>query len=76
MSLVVTAGCFVLWYWALSRLGAERIGLFAGLMPVAAVLGTAAVGTAPLTLVHLGGALLVAAGLVVGLPGGGLRQPG
>jgi drug/metabolite transporter (DMT)-like permease len=69
MALVVTVGCFVAWYWALSRLGPERAGVFASLMPVAAVLGTAAVGTARLTPVTVGGALLVAAGLLAGLSG-------
>jgi drug/metabolite transporter (DMT)-like permease len=63
----ITVGCFVGWYWALSRLGPERVGVFAGLMPVAAVLGTAAVGTARLSPVSLGGSLLVALGLVAAL---------
>lgn len=67
LSLGSTALAFVLWYGALARLGAERTGLFAGLMPVSAALVGAMVTSASLKPGTLAGALLAAAGLAVGL---------
>jgi drug/metabolite transporter (DMT)-like permease len=67
LGVVVTAVAFFLWYDALRRLGADRAGLFAGLVPIGAV-----VTTVMLSLGHVGpadvaGAVLVATGVVVGL---------
>jgi drug/metabolite transporter (DMT)-like permease len=67
LSLVVTAGAFILWYDALGRIGADRAGLFAGLIPVSAVLTTMALGLRPPGRAELAGALLVGLGVVVGL---------
>ena len=67
LSLVVTAGAFILWYDALGRIGADRAGLFAGLIPVSAVLTTMALGLRPPGNAELAGALLVGLGVVVGL---------
>jgi hypothetical protein len=50
LAVVVTAVGFVLWYSGVRRLGVERAGLFAGLVPVAALVTAAAVGAAALTL--------------------------
>ncbi|MDN3352593.1 DMT family transporter [Actinomadura sp. DC4] len=67
LSLVVTAGAFLFWYDALGRIGADRAGLFAGLIPVSAVLTTMALGLRTPGTAELTGALLVGLGVVVGL---------
>jgi drug/metabolite transporter (DMT)-like permease len=50
LAVVVIALGLVLWYSGVRRLGVERAGLFAGLVPVAALVTSAAVGAATLTL--------------------------
>jgi drug/metabolite transporter (DMT)-like permease len=67
MAVVVTALAFVLWYSGVGRLGVERAGLFAGIVPVSALLSAAAIGESPLTPVRLLGATLVAAGVSLGM---------
>lgn len=67
LALIVTAGAFVAWYTGVARLGVERAGLFAGLIPAGALLAVAAVGAGALTLPRAAGAGLVAAGVVLGL---------
>jgi drug/metabolite transporter (DMT)-like permease len=67
---VISAGAFLLWYDALPRLGADRAGLFAGMVPVGAIATTFLLGLAGPTASDLGGAALVIAGLVVGLTAG------
>ncbi|AIS02268.1 DMT family transporter [Streptomyces glaucescens] len=69
---IVTAAAFFLWYDALRRLGADRAGLFAGLVPVGALLTTVALGLGHAGPADVTGALLVAAGVAVGM---GPRQP-
>jgi EamA-like transporter family len=64
---VVTALGFFLWYSAVRRLGVERAGLFAGLVPVAALVTSAAVGAAAFTLGRLAGAVAVGAGIALGM---------
>src|SRR5262249_54774257 len=44
LSIIVTVGAFILWYDALGRIGADRAGLFAGLIPVSAVVTTMVLG--------------------------------
>jgi drug/metabolite transporter (DMT)-like permease len=66
VAVVLTAGAFLLWYTGLRRLGVERAGMFAGLLPVATLAATAVLdwrvpGTLPLA-----GTALVAVGLVGG----------
>ncbi|CAL9317997.1 hypothetical protein SUDANB25_05771 [Streptomyces sp. SudanB25_2051] len=63
----VTAAAFFLWYDALRRLGADRAGLFAGLVPVGALLTTVALGLSRPQLADIAGALLVTAGVAAGL---------
>ena len=70
LALVVSAGAFLLWYGALPRLGADRAGLFAGLVPVGAIATTVLLGLGAPTATELGGAALVIAGLLVGLTPG------
>ncbi|MBA8948478.1 EamA family transporter [Actinomadura namibiensis] len=67
LSVIITVGAFLLWYDALGRLGADRAGLFAGLIPVSAVATTVVLGLASPTPADLAGAALVAAGVVVGI---------
>lgn len=67
LSVVVTAVAFLLWYTGLARVGPARAGLFAGLMPVAALAASLALGVEAPTAHGVAGALVVAAGLVLGL---------
>jgi drug/metabolite transporter (DMT)-like permease len=69
LGLVVTALGFVAWYSGVARLGVERAGLFAGLIPVAALASVAVVGTSQVTPAKLAGSLVVGAGILVGLGG-------
>ncbi|MGC0419241.1 DMT family transporter [Embleya sp. AB8] len=67
LALPLTAGAFLLWYSALARIEPERAGLFMGLVPVTAALSGLALGTGAPTLGQFGGALLVGAGVVLGM---------
>lgn len=67
LTVVVTVGAFLLWYDALGRIGADRAGLFAGLIPVSAVVTTMALGLRNPGMAELAGALLVGSGVVAGL---------
>ncbi|GHH59806.1 hypothetical protein GCM10018781_03670 [Kitasatospora indigofera] len=67
LSLVLTVLAFLLWYGALGRLGPERAGLFAGLVPVTAALSGAALGTGGLHPAELLGSGLVGLGVCAGL---------
>ncbi|MFS0695947.1 DMT family transporter [Streptomyces nitrosporeus] len=77
LGVLVTATAFFLWYDALRRLGAGRAGLFAGLVPVGALLTTAALGLGEVGPADVVGALLVAAGVALGLrtPDEGRARP-
>lgn len=72
---VVSAGAFMLWYSALPRLGADRAGLFAGMVPVGAIVTTVLLGLGAPTATELGGAALVIAGLAIGLTPSRRRTP-
>jgi drug/metabolite transporter (DMT)-like permease len=67
LSTVVSAGAFFLWYDALPRLGADRAGLFAGVLPLGAIVTSIVLGLGAPTAAELGGAAVVIAGLAVGL---------
>lgn len=75
LAVASTALAFVFWYRALARLGPERTGLFAGLMPVSAALVGAAVTSAPLRPGTLVGTILTGTGLALGLGTRPARQP-
>jgi drug/metabolite transporter (DMT)-like permease len=75
LSLVVSAGAFLLWYDALGRLGADRAGLFAGVLPLGAVVTSVLLGLGAPTAAELGGAAVVVTGLAVGLAPGRARSP-
>ena len=67
LGIVVSAGAFLLWYDALPRLGADRAGLFAGLVPVGAIATTLLLGLGAPSAAELAGAAVVIAGLAAGL---------
>ncbi|MFI7678701.1 DMT family transporter [Actinophytocola sp. NPDC049390] len=75
---LVTAVAFGFWYTGVSVLGADRVGVLVGLMPVAGLVAAVVLGRQPLTLVAAGGAALVAAGCALGLarPRQGARGTG
>jgi drug/metabolite transporter (DMT)-like permease len=67
LAVVVTALAFVLWYTAVARIGADRAGLFTGVVPATAAIGGVLLGgPVPAAPVWVGMAL-VAAGLAAGL---------
>ena len=67
LSVAVTAVVFVAWFSAVERLGAERTGLFNGLVPIASLIAVAVIGTGTVTGIQLAGALSVLAGVTLGL---------
>ncbi|WP_030910828.1 DMT family transporter [Streptosporangium amethystogenes] len=69
-SLIVTAVAFFLWYDALPRLGPGTAGLFAGLIPVGAIVTGAVLGLGAPSVPDLLGAALVVTGIVIGLRAG------
>ncbi|MEU0478466.1 DMT family transporter [Streptosporangium sp. NPDC006013] len=69
-SLIVTAVAFFLWYDALPRLGPGTAGLFAGLIPVGAIVTGAILGLGAPSVPDLLGAALVVTGIVIGLRAG------
>lgn len=69
LGVVLTAVAFGLWYFAVAQLGADRAGVLIGLMPVAGLVASVALGAQALTAVALAGAVAVAAGCVIGLRG-------
>ncbi|MTK03342.1 DMT family transporter [Micromonospora sp. CP22] len=81
LAVFVTAVAFALWYAAVGSLGVDRAGLLAGLVPVAAALIAAGIGTTDLSLQVLFGAVLVGAGVSLGMvpsrrqPDGGPTGP-
>ncbi|GAA1584016.1 DMT family transporter [Kribbella sancticallisti] len=67
LAVVVGAGAFLLWYGALPRLGADRAGLFAGMVPIGAIVTGTALGLGAPSGGELLGVLVVVAGLLIGL---------
>ena len=64
---LVTAVAFGFWYSGVAVLGADRVGVLIGLMPVAGLVAAVVLGRQPLTVVAAGGALVIAAGCALGL---------
>ena len=75
IALLVTVIGFVAWYSALSVLGVERAGLFSGVIPVSALLCSAAVGAAELTPARLAAGAVVALGITLGVRAGAPAAP-
>lgn len=67
LAAIVTAAAFFMWYLSLDRIPVELAGLFAGMIPVVALLTSVAVVAETLTAGKLAGVLTVAAGIVLGV---------
>jgi drug/metabolite transporter (DMT)-like permease len=67
LAVAVTAVVFVAWFSAVERLGAERTGLFNGLIPIASLIAVTVIGAGAVTGMQLAGALSVLAGVTLGL---------
>jgi drug/metabolite transporter (DMT)-like permease len=67
---IVISAAFLLWYSALTRLGPDRAGLFAGVVPIGAILTTVALGIGRPTAVDLAATMLVIVGILVGMSRG------
>ncbi|GLW97655.1 membrane protein [Microtetraspora sp. NBRC 16547] len=75
-AMIVTAVAFFLWYSALPRLGPDRAGLFAGMIPIGALVTSVVLGLGVPSLADVGGAAVVVAGILLGLaPRTGHRPP-
>ncbi|GAB3871438.1 hypothetical protein GCM10029964_007750 [Kibdelosporangium lantanae] len=69
LGVVVTAVAFVFWYTGVRALGADRVGVLIGLMPLSGLGVAVIVGAQPLTITAVVGAVVVAAGCATGLAG-------
>jgi drug/metabolite transporter (DMT)-like permease len=69
LAVCVTVLGFVCWYSAVALLGVERAGLFSGVLPVSALVCSAALGVAELTPGRLGAVAIVALGVTLGVRG-------
>ncbi|MGH2848741.1 MAG: DMT family transporter, partial [Thermoleophilaceae bacterium] len=67
MAVGVTVLGFVAWYSAVGLLGVERAGLFSGVLPVSALLVSAALGVAEITPGRLAAVAVVAIGVTLGV---------
>jgi drug/metabolite transporter (DMT)-like permease len=63
----VTAGGFLLWYTAVALLKVERAGLFSGILPLTALVCSAALGAADITPLRVAAVLVVGAGVTLGV---------
>ncbi|NUO98464.1 MAG: DMT family transporter [Nonomuraea sp.] len=75
LAVVVTVVAFFLWYTSLPKLGPGLAGLFAGLIPVGAIVTGLVLGIATPSAYDLAGAGLVIAGILVGLTAGRAKEP-
>jgi drug/metabolite transporter (DMT)-like permease len=69
LGVVVTAVAFVFWYTGVRALGADRVGVLIGLMPLSGLAVAVILGAQPLTTTATVGAVVVAVGCVTGLGG-------
>ncbi|MCX5382356.1 DMT family transporter [Streptomyces sp. NBC_00083] len=67
LTLVVTALAFFLWYAGIGLLGVDRAGLFAGVVPLTAVLLGPLLGTSHLAPTSVIGALVIGAAVLYGV---------
>nr|WP_246221014.1 DMT family transporter [Phytoactinopolyspora mesophila] len=67
MAVLTTAVAFLLWYSGVAQLGADRAGLFVGIMPVAGYLAGLVLGTSTWAVPALIGVTLCGLGIAVGL---------
>ena len=76
LAVAVGAGGFYFLYSALPRLGADGVGLFAGLVPFGAMGAALLLGAGTIRPADVGGALLVATGVAAGTGGMTRRERG
>ncbi len=67
LAIAVTPASFTLWFYAIGAIGVERTALFAGVLPISALLSAVALGATDLTPLKVLGTLVVAAGIVIGI---------
>jgi drug/metabolite transporter (DMT)-like permease len=67
LAFIVTSAAFLAWYAGLAQLGAEKAGLFAGIIPVSSLLFGALIGANTLTPLRFLGAGLIGLGVSIGL---------
>jgi drug/metabolite transporter (DMT)-like permease len=67
LTAAVTGVVVLAWYAAMKRLGADRTGLFNGLIPIASLAAIALTGTGTITPLQFLAALTVLAGVILGL---------
>lgn len=67
LAVLVSGIAFLLWYRALPMLGADRAGLFAGIIPIGTIITSLVLGFGLPAPGELAGVALVIAGLLVGL---------
>jgi drug/metabolite transporter (DMT)-like permease len=71
----VTTFGFMCWYSAVGLLGVERAGLFSGVLPVSALVVSAALGVAEITPGRLLAVAVVAGGVTLGVRSARGRVP-
>jgi drug/metabolite transporter (DMT)-like permease len=76
IAVVVTALAFPVWYAGVHRLGVERAGMFAALLPVATLAVAAALDRRAPAASQVVGVVVVAAGLAIALAPRRTRRPG
>ena len=76
LALAVTTGGFLAWYTAIKLLGVERAGLLSGVLPVSALVCSAAIGAASVTPARLVAVTVVAAGITLGVRAAAPRERG
>ncbi|GIH69205.1 DMT family transporter [Sphaerimonospora thailandensis] len=67
LATIVTTVAFFLWYTALPGLGADRAGLFAGVIPVGAIVTAAVLGLGLPSAADVAGAAIVIGGILLGM---------
>ncbi|MFC0862016.1 DMT family transporter [Sphaerimonospora cavernae] len=67
LAMIVTTVAFFLWYTALPGLGADRAGLFAGMIPIGAIITAAVLGLGLPSAADVAGAAIVIGGILLGL---------
>lgn len=74
IAVIVTVVAFCTWYSALGRIGPERAGLFAGMIPIGAMVTGLLTGSGAPTTHDMLGAAVVIVGVVVGTTRGGFSR--
>ena len=75
LAIAVGAGGFYFLYSALPRLGADRVGLYAGLVPFGAMAAAAILGAGTIAPADIAGAIRVAAGVAAGASAAATHSP-